>query len=216
MKAALALLGEGQFSLTKCLILVDEHTDPRDFDAVARVWSERFNVASDVRIITDTAYDSLDFTSDRTHHGSKLIVDLSHPGKEAEGGEPDLSRWSARLGCSATYGGGILVAQCQSNLARLLLPELLASPELGRIRVVVLVDCDIDPADRVRMLWGWFTRFEPARDIRFATTELRGAIPSYGGRMGFDATFKAGYPEPLALDPTSEREAEKLWLKYFN
>ena len=218
MKAALALLGEGQFSLTKCLVVVDEHTDPRDFDAVATLWSRRFNAESDVRIIPDTAYDSLDFTSHKTHHGSKLVVDLSHPphpvADSGPDGEPDLSSFAARLGRFATYGGGILVAQCQSRLAQSLMPELLTSSALGRIRVVVLVDSDIDPADRVRMLWGWFTRFEPARDIRFARTDLYGAVPRYHGRMGFDATFKTGYPDPLTLDPGAEKEALRLWSKY--
>jgi 4-hydroxy-3-polyprenylbenzoate decarboxylase len=213
MKAALALLGEGQFSLTKCLVLVDEHTDPRDFDAVARVWSERFN-AADVRIIADTAYDSLDFTSHKTHHGSKLVIDLSHPQAAPAGPAPDLSAFAARLGRFATYGGGILVAQCQSQLAQELMPELLRSDALGRIRVVVLVSSDIDPTDRLRMLWGWFTRFEPARDISFSRVEMQGAVPRYHGRMGFDATFKAGYPDPLTLDPTSEKEAQRLWSKY--
>ena len=218
MKAALALLGEGQFSLTKCLILVDENTNPRDFDAVSRIWSERFNPATDVRIIADTAYDSLDFTSARTHHGSKLVIDLSHPENALpaadRSSEPDLSRWAAKLGRFTTYGGGILVAQCQSRLAQELMPELLNSPDLGRIRVVVLVDSDIDPTDRVRALWGWFTRFEPARDVTFSRVEMQGAVPRYQGRMGFDATFKSGYPDPLALDPASEKEAQRLWAKY--
>ncbi len=218
MKAALALLGEGQFSLTKCLVLLDEQTNPRDFDSVARIWSERFNPATDVRIIADTAYDSLDFTSARTHHGSKLVIDLSHPqgglAEPARTGEPDLSAWAAKLGAFATYGGGILVAQCQSRLAQELMPELLNSPALGRIRVVVLVDSDIDPAHRLRMLWGWFTRFEPARDVSFSRVEMQGAVPRYHGRMGFDATFKPGYPDPLVLDPASEKEAQRLWAQY--
>jgi 3-polyprenyl-4-hydroxybenzoate decarboxylase len=171
-----------------------------------------------VRIIADTAYDSLDFTSARTHHGSKLVIDLSHPPQApAESGtqaEPDLSAFAARLGRFATYGGGILVAQCQSRLAQELMPELLRSDALGRIRVVVLVDFDIDPGDRLRTLWGWFTRFEPARDVAFARTELHGAVARYHGRMGFDATFKSGYPDPLTLDPATEKEAQRLWTQY--
>jgi len=94
------------------------------------------------------------------------------------------------------------------------MPELLNSPALGRIRVVVLVDSDIDPAHRLRMLWGWFTRFEPARDVSFSRVEMQGAVPRYHGRMGFDATFKPGYPDPLVLDPASEKEAQRLWAQY--
>jgi UbiD family decarboxylase len=213
-KAGLALLGEGQFSLTKCLMLVDEHTDPRNFDAVARVFGQRFDPAQDIHIIAHTAYDSLDFTSAKTHHGSKLLIDISRPRTLEDGGDPDLSSWSGRLGRSATYGGCILVAQCQTKLAQELLPELLRSPALGRINLVVLVSEDIDPADKTAMLWGWFTRFEPARDVVFAFAEMRGAVPHYEGRMGINATFKEGYPPSLTLDPDAEREAERLWSKY--
>ena len=66
----------------------------------------------------------------------------------------------------------------------------------------------------MQMLWGWFTRFEPARDVLFERTGLEGVSPRYEGRMGIDATFKEGYPAPLALDAAAEKEAERLWDTY--
>jgi len=216
-KTGLALLGEGQFSLTKCVVLVDEETDPRDFNAVATLLLTRFDPAVDFLLITNTAYDSLDFTSEMTHRGSKVIIDCSR--REAEAQEthpraPDLSAWREKIGEFAVWGGGLLVVQTESNLAKPLLGELLKAPELGGVRIVVAVSRDIDVEDRTQMLWGWFTRFEPARDILFERAELRGTAPHYGGRMGIDATFKPGYPDPLTLDPQSEKEAERLWDRY--
>ena len=215
-KAGLALLGEGQFSLTKCLVLVDERTDPRDIDAVLRLFAQRFDPASDFLLIPETAYDSLDFTSAKTHHGSKMLVDLSIPRPERDLSNlsmPDLRRYS-NVGKLALYGSGVLVFQTQSRLAKPLLAELLKSPDLGRVKLVVAVSEDIDPADRTQMLWGWFTRFEPARDIMFEHASMRGAVPHYGGAMGIDATFKSGYPDPLKIDPESNKEAERLWDTY--
>ena len=46
---------------------------------------------------------------------------------------------------------------------------------------------------------GHLHQFDPARDITFAHSELRGAWPVYKGPMGIDATFKEGYPDPLEM-----------------
>lgn len=216
-KAGLALLGEGQFSLTKCVVLVDEHTDPADFEAVARLLSTRFDPSVDFLLVTNTAYDSLDFTSAETHKGSKMILDCSgvDTGSRAhEAKPPNLDRWRQQIGAYKVWGGGVLVFQVESQLARPLLAELLNFDDLGGVRVAVAVSRDIEVSDRTQMLWGWFTRFEPARDVLFERAELRGATPWYQGRMGIDATFKPSYPAPLILDPDAEREAERLWEKY--
>jgi 4-hydroxy-3-polyprenylbenzoate decarboxylase len=216
-KAALALLGEGQFSLTKCVVLVDEQTNPSDFNAVARLLSTRFDPVTDFLLIGNTAYDSLDFTSATTHKGSKLVLDCSRtdlPLRKPSGTLPNLDRWRDKIGEYAVYGGGVLAFQTESRLAKPLLAELLSSAELGDVRLAVALSGDINPKDRMQMLWGWFTRFEPAQDILFERAELRGVAPRFEGRMGIDATFKEGYPDPLALDPASEKEAERLWDTY--
>jgi 4-hydroxy-3-polyprenylbenzoate decarboxylase len=216
-KAGLALLGEGQFSLTKCLVLVDEQTDPENFEAVARLLSTRFDPARDFVLIPHTAYDSLDFTSAVTHKGSKMMIDLSHQRRMAQGTRahpPDLTTWRRSIGKSALYGGGVLVFQTVSQLAKPLLAELLGSSALGAVRIAVAVSEDVDPRDRTQMLWGWFTRFEPARDILFAKLGMQGIVPHYEGRMGIDATLKSGYPKPLTLDPDALQEAERLCDKY--
>ena len=214
-KTGLALLGEGQFSLTKCLVLVDEQTDPSDFKAVAHAISTRFDPSDDFLLIPHTAYDSLDFTSGTTHKGSKMLIDVSRLKPDGPlRPPPDLSKWADRIGKHVLVGGGVLVFQTQTQLARRLLAELLQSPDLSGVRLAVAVSDDIDPEDPTRMLWGWFTRFEPARDIQFQHAEMRGVVPHWEGRMGIDATFKPGYPAALTLDPDAEKEAERLWDTY--
>ena len=78
-----------------------------------------------------------------------------------------------------------------------------------------MVSDDLDLNNREELLWGIFTRFDPARDITFAHSELRGAMPIYHGPMGIDATFKDGYPDPLVMPEEVKIKVSQRWSDYF-
>jgi 4-hydroxy-3-polyprenylbenzoate decarboxylase len=65
-------------------------------------------------------------------------------------------------------------------------------------------------------MWGIFTRFDPARDIRFTHTRMHGIKPTYEGVMGIDATFKKGYPEALVMDQEIKERVDKRWNSYWS
>ena len=92
---------------------------------------------------------------------------------------------------------------------------LVQSPKLQAVKLIAAVSGDVDLGDRESLLWGIFTRFDPARDVVFTATTLRGAWPVNRGCLGIDATFKPGYPEPLVTDPETERTVERRWGEYF-
>ena len=75
MKTALGLMGTGQLSLTKVIVLVDADVNPRDrrqvFEAIAR----HFDPAEDFLLVPGVPLDTLDFTSGRMNLGSKLVID---------------------------------------------------------------------------------------------------------------------------------------------
>ena len=73
---------------------------------------------------------------------------------------------------------------------------------------------DID--DDVSLIWGIFTRFDPARDLRFASTSLHGIKPQYEGVMAIDATWKKGYPEGLEMDEAIKERVDKQWNRYWS
>ena len=75
---------------------------------------------------------------------------------------------------------------------------------------------DVDLGDRESLLWGIFTRFDPARDVVFTTTELRDAWPVYRGCLGIDATFKTGYPDPLVMNPAVVQLVDRRWEHYWH
>ena len=79
LKTAMALLGTGQLSLTKVLVLVGAERDPRDFRAVLRDIGQRFDPEDHMWLLPFAPLDTLDFTSFTMHVGSKLVLDACGP-----------------------------------------------------------------------------------------------------------------------------------------
>jgi len=77
VKTALALMGTGQLALTKCLVLVDDTVNVRDFDAVMRAVRDHFEPEKDFMLLPGTPLDTLDFTSFRMNLGSKMVLDAT-------------------------------------------------------------------------------------------------------------------------------------------
>ena len=69
----------------------------------------------------------------------------------------------------------------------------------------------VPPDDDELLLWGIFTRFDCARDLIPATTETRGAWTVCRGPLGIDATWKEGYPEPVASPPEVVAKVDAWW-----
>ena len=86
---------------------------------------------------------------------------------------------------------------------------------IGAVKIVAVVSEDVDIDDDVELLWGIFTRFDPARDILFSNSEFKGIEPVHGGVMGIDATWKAGYPEPLIMDQEIIERVDTRWDDYW-
>jgi 4-hydroxy-3-polyprenylbenzoate decarboxylase len=80
-KTALGLLGTGQLSLTKCVVLVDEDVNPRD--RAGRVRRDRAQLRSGRGLPADPGVplDTLDFTSYTMNLGSKMVIDAQTKGR---------------------------------------------------------------------------------------------------------------------------------------
>jgi 4-hydroxy-3-polyprenylbenzoate decarboxylase len=92
VKTALALMGTGQLALTKCLVLVDESVNVRDFDGVVRAIGENFEPERDFMLLPGVPLDTLDFTSYRMNLGSKMILDATPGPTRALHGTPGADR----------------------------------------------------------------------------------------------------------------------------
>ncbi|MBN1587730.1 MAG: menaquinone biosynthesis decarboxylase [Candidatus Omnitrophica bacterium] len=217
MKTALSLMGEGQLSLTKFIVLVDPGVDVRSWPEVLRAVAAHFDPAEDFLLLPGVPLDTLDFTSFTPDLGSKMVMDATSGGKapSTEVPKPDLDPTRLVPGIQAwkLLEQSLLVVQVKGE-GRPVVEKLVAAPGLRGLRWVVAVSPDVDLDDQTSTLWGIFTRFDCARDVVFAANEFRGAWPVWRGCMGIDATWKKGYPEPVEMLPEIAGRVEKRWAEY--
>ena len=218
LKTAFNLLGTGQLSLTKVMVLVREQVNPRNFDALLRELWYRFEPEERMLLLPIAPLDTLDYTSYRMHVGSKLVLDATG---EAVTSDPpprsvaDPGSFDNRVVRHRLLEGGFLVVETRAE-PRAVLERLVRWEGLGPIKFVVAVSGDVELASEASLLWGIFTRFDPARDIVVGAQRFVGARPVYTGRIGIDATWKEGYPLPVAMDPDVTRLVDRRWGEYFS
>jgi 4-hydroxy-3-polyprenylbenzoate decarboxylase len=220
LKTALGLLGTGQLALTKVIVLVDPDVNVRSFSRVVQAIRRNFDVQQDIQVIARAPVDTLDFTGgvSAPTGGGKLIIDATGRGAPPDTAIPlpgDLSSIAPGVMRSRFVEQTLLVVQVE-NEPRRALEALVTSPLLLKVKMIVVVSPDIDIDDDTSLLWGIFTRFDPAQDIVFTGAELRGPIPAYSGVMGIDASLKSSYPRPLVMDPDVIQKVERRWGEYFS
>jgi 4-hydroxy-3-polyprenylbenzoate decarboxylase len=229
-KTALGLMGTGQLSLTKVIVLVDEDVNPQDRGEVFRSIARNFDPAEDFLLLPGVPLDTLDFTSFTMNLGSKMVFDAqSHSravgsaGVEPGGvdGPPIAPRIEsvadprsfdeAALAHRLAWGA-MLVVQTRGD-GRALVDRLVHRPEYAAVKLVVVVSPDVPLDDDELLLWGVFTRFDCARDVVPAATEARGAWLTCRGPIGIDATWKQGYPSPVESTPEVVSGVASWWGK---
>lgn len=214
--AAFRILGEGQLSLTKFLLLVDKRMDLTDFPTVLEYILERADFASDLKIFSNTAMDTLDYAGPKVNHGSKgLLVGCGAPRRALprsfSGALPRMTRGAHPFcpGCLVVEGAAFDQAKD--------LPEVLAkAPALAEWPLVILVD-DLQSAVATpsAFLWTTFTRFDPASDTYAASSALTRNHVSYTPPVVIDARMKPWYPPEVECDPETERLVTMRWNEYF-
>jgi 4-hydroxy-3-polyprenylbenzoate decarboxylase len=95
------------------------------------------------------------------------------------------------------------------------LKKLVVHELLGGVRIVAAVSEDVRLDDRENYIWGLFTRFDCERDLVFTEQRMVGISPIYKGVMGIDATWKPGYPKPLAMTESVKRLVDERWDSYW-
>jgi UbiD family decarboxylase len=228
MKAALGLLGTGQLALTKCLVLVSENINPRDWLSVLCEIRENFDPHYDFVLLPKVPLDTLDFTSFKMEIGSKMILDstkkIRDKDRKSEINGKNIYRLKSKISNLNSLDRRILdahlieesllIVKVRSH-GRAIVEMLVKQNELHAIKIIAAVSDDVDIKDKESYIWGIFTRFDCERDVRFSEESLIGISPIYKGVMGIDATWKKGYPAPLEMDPAIVRRVDKRWDSYW-
>ncbi|MCI0708431.1 MAG: UbiD family decarboxylase [Ignavibacteriae bacterium] len=227
MKTALGLLGTGQLSLTKCLVLVSADVNPHDWKAVLREIRKNFVPHFDFVLLPKVPLDTLDFTSYKMELGSKMILDATR--KKSRDGDVSSVRMSSvqlkqqierlksfdkRISDLHFVENTLLIVKVKSG-GRQVIQKLVRKKELEGIKLIAAVSEDVDIWDEENYIWGIFCRFDCERDVIFSEQKLIGISPIYKGILGIDATWKKGYPDPLVMDEKIVKLVDNRWDEYW-
>ena len=217
MASAFRILGEGQLSLTKFLLVTDRHVNLKDFKATLEHVLARTNPETDLYVFSNLSMDTLDYTGPQVNEGSKGVwLGLGDPVREL----PREFR-SATLPPGVTdvrvFCGGCLVVGAPAYGAEPGAAVRLASDPLftGWPLVVVTDEPARAAASSMNFLWTTFTRFEPAADIHAAGREIVRNHISYRGPIVIDARIKPWYPRELSAREDIAARVTQRWREYF-
>jgi UbiD family decarboxylase len=205
--SGLRILGEGQLSLTKFLILTDGDIN---IDNFATLWVhvlERVNWQQDLFVFANVSQDTLDYTGPSVNNGSKAL--LMGLGREAKNVLPHSFHGELPSGCLAAkaFLPGTLVVECAGYETEKSLPQRVAAvAAFAEWPVVLLVDKLQEATVSLQeFVWTFFTRFEPAADIYSASQSVRRFHVGLTPPIVFDSRLKPWYPHVLEVDPDTKK-----------
>jgi 4-hydroxy-3-polyprenylbenzoate decarboxylase len=222
-----ALLGQGQLSLAKYLLIVAGEDDPKldvkhipDF---LRHLLERVDWQRDLHFQTCTTMDTLDYSGDGLNSGSKVVI--------AAAGET-IRNLPVAIGSSLMLPEqlgfrnprvllpGILVIEGpkfeadrvgRNTAVRRLCNELARTDSINAFPLIVAVD-DSEHAARSleNFLWTTFTRSNPATDICGIDAFVRDKHWGCYGSLVIDARTKPHHAPALTEDPAVTKRVDAL------
>ncbi len=217
MASAFRILGEGQLSLTKFLLVTDRAVDLRDFRATLMHILERTRPETDLFVLGNLSMDTLDYSGPSVNEGSKGIwLGLGDPVRELprefRAGDLPLGVSEVRVFCPGCLVIGSPGTSPDREAARRMAEaECFADWPL----VVISDEPKRTAASAINFLWSTFTRFEPAADIHSAgSTVVRNHL-AFRFPIVLDATRRPDFPSELCASPEIAERVSRRWREYF-
>jgi UbiD family decarboxylase len=217
MASAFRILGEGQLSLTKFLLVTDREIDLTDIRATLSHVLARSRPETDLYVLANLSMDTLDYSGPEVNLGSKGVwLGCGDPIRDLPA-EFRTDEVPAGVDRAAVFCPGCLVVDGPGYREE---PEaasrLAADPRLAGWPLVVLTD-DVRraTASPMNFLWTTFTRFEPAADIHAASQRVVRHHVSYTAPIVIDARMKPPYPKELYCDGETAALVDRRWNEYF-
>ncbi len=212
MASAFRILGEGQLSLTKFLLVTDGG-DLRDFRGVLERVLARTRLETDLYVFSNLSMDTLDYAGPRLNEGSKgVLLGIGEPIRELPREVP--SNLGSPVTGATVFCPGCLVVEGDGGED---LPQAIARiPELESWPLVVLSnERKRSTASVMNFLWSTFTRFDPARDLHSASPRVESNHIVRSMPLVLDARMKSSYPDELFCDDVTARTVDSRWREYF-
>ncbi|WP_306546758.1 UbiD family decarboxylase [Desulfobulbus sp.] len=209
--AGLRILGEGQLSLTKFLLVTDGSLDVADFPRLWQHILERIQWNRDLFVFANVSQDTLDYTGPSVNKGSKAMMLGLGQAKYRDLPEEFSGSLPAHCTRPRVYLPGTLVVQgTPYDAAPALAAELAKFPGVASWPVVLLVDStEAATCSLQEFLWTFFTRFEPAADIHGREQTVHRFHVGLQPPIVFDCRMKPWYTDVLEVDPATKQQVDE-------
>ncbi len=215
LAAGFRILGEGQLSLTKFLLLTDHPQDLRDFRSLLEYILARAEWQKDLFVFSQTAFDTLDYASGKINHGSKaILMGMGAPKREMT--REFTGQLPAGLTRAEVFCGGCIAVEGESyEVDEGLAQRIARSGKFDDWQLVVLHDDASVALSADKFLWTTWTRFDPARDIHAKAITVENNHIGYTAPILIDARMKPWYPKEVAAHPDTVKLVDTRWGEYF-
>lgn len=220
---AFHLLGKGQTSLAKYLLILAENDD-LDFDLhniqkFLHYLLERLDFNKDLHFVNHCTIDTLDYSGDGWNSGSKLIMSCNR-NKLRSLSTPDefQNRISNHYKNPKFIQAGIVVLEMDKfesyDIAAVEMASLCKYLENintnGIALIVVADDAEFCTADYTNFIWVSFTRSNPAYDIYGLNSNTRNKHWTCDPPLIIDARKKPHHAPELIVDAETEKKVDVL------
>lgn len=218
---ASAILGQGQMSLAKYLVIAAEGDAPPPLHDVRGYLLHalaRIDLRRDLHFITNTSIDTLDYSGSGFNRGSKLVIAARGAARRALQTElPADFRLPAGCTDARVVAPGILAIQAPTFAAgegvaqaEAIASQFVAAQVSGFPWMVLCDDAEFTARTFDNFLWVTFTRSNPAIDVHgvHARTEHK----AWGcDALVVDARRKPHHAPPLVEDPAVTAKVDRLF-----
>ncbi len=221
LTTANAILGQGQLSLAKYLLIVAHEDDPdldiHDISAFLAHLLRRVDWTTDLHFQTRTTIDTLDYSGHGLNQGSKVVIAAAGPVRRSLPAElPSGLRLPGGFGDPRLVLPGIVAIRgpaYRRDSGEILTFCRSFGPD-GPIRdfplIVIADDSEFTARSERNFLWVTFTRSNPAADLEGIGAFVDQKHWGCTGPLIIDARIKPHHAPPLVDDPEIERRVDAL------